>query len=232
MKKLKIINRSGVAIQLTELIAGIQIGEIITIPLDCEHNYPCDRYLDDKSIRLDLSPEHSVDRSCIHLNGDFMDANKIAYVRKGRDDRWFVDPVRRGAKLVRKLVYNSTISPIALVECVSERTGETRRVRENIDTASWTAWSEITVPSRKKYVLIVDPVAMKRKQRKYFVRRGGGPPLVGSTAEVHMLRQQNENVNGDISEIIMTQSNEYVEVKENSHGMLEWTSAWRPRFLV
>jgi len=120
MKKLKIINRSGVAIQLTELIAGIHIGEIITIALDCEHNYPCNHYLEDKAICLDLPPQHSVDRPCIHLNGDFMDANKIAYVRKGDGDRWFCRPYTHRAKLVRKCVCNSTPSQIALVEFVLE----------------------------------------------------------------------------------------------------------------
>ncbi|CAM6050603.1 unnamed protein product [Sphagnum compactum] len=137
MKKLKIINRSGMTIQLAEIFAGIQIGEIIAIALDCEHNYPCNRYLEDRSIRLDLTPQHRVDRPCIHLNGDFMDANKIAYVRKGYGDHWFVDPIRRGAKLVRKRVCNSTPSQIALAELVFERKGETRRVPGKIDRALW-----------------------------------------------------------------------------------------------
>jgi len=126
MKNLKIINRSGVEIQLAELIGPIQIGKIITIRRDSEHNYPCNRYLENKSIRLDLPSQHSVDRSCIYLNGDFMDANKIAYVRKGAGDRWFVDPIPRGAKLVRKRVCNSTHSQIAVAEFASERIGETR----------------------------------------------------------------------------------------------------------
>jgi len=229
MKKLKIINRSGVVIQLAELIAGIQIGEIITIAPDCEHNYPCNRYLDDKSIRLDLSPQHSVDCPCIHLNGDFMDANKIAYVRKGDGDRWFVDPICRGAKLVRKHVRNSTPLQIALAEFVFERKGETVRVPGMIDHELWTAWWEIEMPSRTKKLLIVDPVAVVKQQRKYF-GRGGGLPIVGSIPEVDVLRRQNNNVN--IHEIKMASHNEHLEVKERSPGLLDWTSSWRPRLLV
>jgi hypothetical protein len=80
-------------------------------------------------------------------------------------------------------------------------------------------------------MLIVDPVAVEKGNRRYFVRRGGGPPLFGSIDDV-MLRQQNNNVNGNICEVKMRQSNEYVEVKENTHGMLESTSSWRPPFLV
>jgi len=120
MRKLKIINRSGVEIQLAKLVVDIQIGEIITIAPDHEHNYPCNRYLNDKSIHLDLALQYPINSPCIFLNGDFIDANKIAYVRKGDGNCWFVDPVHRPAKLVRKHVYNSTISPIALMECVSE----------------------------------------------------------------------------------------------------------------
>jgi len=85
------------------------------------------------------------------------------------------------------------------------------------------------MPSRTKNLLIVDPVAVVKQHRKYF-GRGGGPPLVGSTAEVHVLRQQNNNVN--IHEIKMASHNEHVEVKERSRGLLDWTSSWRPRFLV
>jgi hypothetical protein len=228
MKKLKIINRSGVAIRLAELIAGIQIGEIITIAPDCEHNYPCNRYLEDKSIRLDLPPQHSVDCPCIHLNGDFMDANKIAYVRKGDGDRWFVDPIRRGAKLVRKRVCNSTASEIALAEFVLERIGETRRVPGKTDRAPWTAWWEIEMPSRTKNLLIVDPEAVVFQHRTYF-GRGGGPPLVGSSAEPHMLRQQNENIH----EIEMASHFKHVEVKEESPGgSLELTYHRGLRFWV
>jgi hypothetical protein len=231
MKKLKIINRSGMAIQLTELISGIQLEETISIAPDEERNYKCDRDFHDRRICLDLPLQYPINRPRIFLHGDFIDANKIAYVRKGDGNRWFVDPVHRAAKLVRKHVYNSTVSPIALVECVLEQIGETRRVPGTMDAARWTAWSEITVRSRTKHMLIVDPVAVEKGNRRYFVRRGGGPPLFGSIDDV-MLRQQNNNVNGNICEIKMRQSNEYVEVKENSHGMLESTSSWRPPFLV
>jgi hypothetical protein len=212
MKELKIINRSGVVIRLAKLIAGIQIGEIITIAPDCEHNYPCDRYLDDKSIRLDLPSQHSVDRPCIHLNSDFMDANKIAYVRKGDGDRWFVDPICRGAKLVKKHVCNSTPSQIALVEFASERRG-TRRVPGRTDRQPWTAFWEIEVPSRTKNLLIVDPVAVVNKHRIYF-GRVGGLPLVGCTANVHELRDHYKY----IQEIEMTSHFEHVEVKAKSPG--------------
>jgi hypothetical protein len=228
MKKLKIINRSGVEIQLTELIAGVRIGKIIIIAADCEHNYPCNRYLDDNSIRLDLPSQHPVDRLCIHLNGDFMDANKIAYVRKGDGDRWFVDPIRRGAKLVRKRVCNSTHSRIALAEFVLERIGETRRVPGKIDRAPWTAWWEIEMPSRTKNLLIVDPVAVVEGHRKYFGREGG-LALVGSDADIHMLRQQNNNEN--IHEIKMASHAEHVDIKAFSDQLL-LRSSWRPPFLV
>jgi hypothetical protein len=212
MKKLKIINRSGVEIQLAELIAGIQIGEIITIAPDGEKSYPCNRYLDDKSIRLDLPTQHPVDRPCIHLNGDFMDANQIAYVRKGNGDRWFVDPICRGAKLVTKHVRNSTPSQIALVESVPVRSG-TRRVPGRTDRSPWTAFWEIEVPSRTKNLLIVDPVAVANQHRIYF-GRGRGLPLVGSTADVHELRDHYKN----IEEIEMASHYEHVEVKEKSPG--------------
>jgi hypothetical protein len=229
MKKLKIINCSGEKIQLAELIAGIQIGIIITIALDCEHNYPCNPCLEGKSIRLDLPPQNHVDRPCIHLNGDFMDANKIAYVRKGDVDRWFVDPIHRGAKLVRKRVRNSTFSQIAVVEFVLERIGETRQVTRKIDPPPRTAWWEIEMPSRTKNLLIVDPVAVVEKHQKYF-GRGGGLPLVGSDVDIHVLRQQNKNKN--IHEIKMASHDEHMEVKGISAGLLYLTSSWRPLFLV
>jgi hypothetical protein len=54
MKKLKIINRSGMAIQLTELISGIQILETISIAPDEERNYKCDCDFNDRRICLDL----------------------------------------------------------------------------------------------------------------------------------------------------------------------------------
>ncbi len=113
-------------IQLAELITGIQIGKIITIAPDCKHNYLCNCYFEDKSICLDLPTQHPVDRPCIHLNGDFMDATKITYVRKGDGDHWFADPIRRRAKLMRKCVCNSTPSQVALAQFVVERIGETR----------------------------------------------------------------------------------------------------------
>ncbi|CAM6028855.1 unnamed protein product [Sphagnum balticum] len=230
MEKLKIINRSGAEIRLTKLVVDAQIGETITIPPDHEHNYACDSKLIDNVIRLDLPHQHPSNQPCIHLDGNFIDANKIAYVRMGDGDRWFVDPVHRATKLVRKHVYNSTISPIALAEFVLEQAGETKRVPDS-DPAVWTAWWEITVPSRQKYLLIVDPVAALKAHRRYFVQGRGGPPLFGSPDEV-MSRQQNNNVNGDICDIVMTQCNEYVEVKEHPRGMLELTSSSKPPYLV
>ncbi|CAK9200765.1 unnamed protein product [Sphagnum troendelagicum] len=226
MKNLKIINRSGEEIQLVELVDTIQIGEIITVRRDSEHNYPCNRYLEDKSIRLDLPSQHSVDRSCIYLNGDFMETNKIAYVRKGAGDRWFVDPIPRGAKLVRKRVCNSTHAQIAVAEFASEQIGKTRRVPGRIDPPPWTAWWEIQIPERKKNLLVVDP---GNKDRKYFGRRGG-EPLVGSNADIRVLRQQNNNEN--IHEIKIASHDEHVEVKEIPGGLLDLISSWRPPFLV
>jgi hypothetical protein len=158
-----------------------------------------------------------------------MDANKIAYVRKGAVDRWFVDPIPRGAKLVRKHVCNSTHSQIAVAEFVSERIGETRRVLGRIDPPPWTAWWEIDMPSRTKNLLIVDPVALVEKHQKYF-GRGGGLPLVGSNADIQVLRRQNNNKN--IHEIKMASHDEHVEVKEIPGGLLDLISSWRPPFLV
>ncbi len=40
-------------IQLVELIAGIQIGELITIAPDHEHEYACNYNWDDKAIYPD-----------------------------------------------------------------------------------------------------------------------------------------------------------------------------------
>jgi hypothetical protein len=62
---------------------------------------------------------------------------------------------------------------MALVECVLEQSGETKRVPENIYPARNTAWWEITVPSRTKYLLIMDPVAVVIGHRRYFVQGGG-----------------------------------------------------------
>jgi hypothetical protein len=167
----------------------------------------------------------------MYLYLDFMIRNKIAYGRKGDGDLWFVDTIRRRGKLVRKCVSNGATSQIAVAEFVLERIGETQRVPGSNDPARWTAWSEITVDSRSKELLIVDPVAVENKVRRYFGREGGGPRLLGSIDQVNMLRQQNNNVNGDMHEIIMTKHNEHVEVKELSGGMLDWTSSRRRWFL-
>jgi hypothetical protein len=211
MKNLKIINRSGEEIQLVELVNTIQIGDIIPIPEGYEHNYRCNRDLDDKSIRLHLPHQQSVDlRPRIHLNGDFMDANQIAYVRKGYGDRWFVDPIPRQAKLVTKHVCNSNASEFALAEFVLGKVGQTKRVPGRTDHAPWNAWWEIPIPERTKNLLVVDP---GNKDRKYF-GRGGGQSLVGSNAELDELREQNK----DMHEIDMASHFERVEVKKNSPG--------------
>ncbi len=128
MRKLKIINRLGVEIQLVELVAHKKIGGIITIAPDHEYKYPCNHNLDQKNIRLCLPHQHPINQSFIYLSSDFIDVNKITYVKKGDGDCWFVDPVHKATKLVRKHVYNSTFSPIALVECVLERIRDTIRV--------------------------------------------------------------------------------------------------------
>ncbi|CAM6028860.1 unnamed protein product [Sphagnum balticum] len=218
--KLKIINRSGMEIQLVKLVGDIEIGEIIIIAKDKELDYAFYRDLSNKSIRLDLPHQE-----CIYLNGDFMEANKIAYVRKGDGDCWFVDPICRAAKLVRKRVCNSTTSQIALVEFVFGRSGETTRVAGKDDHAIWTACWETIVAARKKNMLIVDPEAVGKKQRIYF-GRGGDSPSFHSTTDVNMLRRH-ENIH----EIEMASHHEHVEVKVRSHG-LDWTSSWRPPFLV
>jgi hypothetical protein len=223
MQELKIINRSGQSIR-SEMQFACLPGNRIPINPDCEHNYLCDRYLKTKAICLYLSPGR-----CIFLYNDFIDKNMIAYVRKGDGDHWFVDPIPRGAKLVRKHVCNSTPSQIAVAEFASERTGVTRRPPGSDDLAPWTAWWEIQIPSRMKGLLIVDHGAVVKKHRKYF-GRGGGVPLVGNDTDVQVLRLQNNNVN--IFEINMASHNEHVEVKEIPGGLLDLTSSWRPRFLV
>jgi hypothetical protein len=222
MKKLKIINRSWKSIQLTKLDGDIQIGDTITIAPDQEYKYACHSEMGDKTIRLRLPHENPIRKPFVYLNADFMQRNKIAYVRKGAHDCWFVDPIRRGVKLVRKCVHNSTASRIVVREFVLERIGETKRVPEKIDAATWTAWWGITVASRSKDLLIVDPVAVENKDRRYF----------GGKAEDNIWRQQNDNVNGDIDEIKMTKHAEHVEVKERSDGMLDWTPSRRRWFLV
>jgi hypothetical protein len=224
MKNLKIINRSGVEIQLAELLVDTPVREIITMAPNCEHNYPYNRYLENTSIRLDLPSQHGVDR--IYLYGDFMDANKIAYVRKGAGDRWFVDPICRGAKLVRKHVCNSTGSQIAVAELVVERIGETRRVPGKNDHPPWTAQWKIEMSPRTKKLLIVDPVAVSNSHRKYFGGEGR-LPLLGSIAELDVLIQENVNILE-----FKRAHNEHVKVKRRPDGLLDWTSSWRPRFFV
>jgi hypothetical protein len=226
MPTLKIINCSGVTIQSVKIIYGLDENDI-PINSNCEHNYRFPRYLDYKGIRLRLPSIPHVDHPFIFLDNIFVDDNEIAYVRKGAGDHWFVDPIRRGAKLVRKRVCNSTPSQIAVAEFASERNGETRRLLQIIAPAPWTAWWETEIASRTNRLLIVDPA---NGHRKYFAR-GAGLPLVGNDPDVQVLRQQNNNV--PIHEINMASPhNEHVEVKEIPGGLLVLTSSWRPWFLV
>jgi len=120
MRKLKNFNCSEVDIQLEEFAYNHRFGDIITIALGHKHKYLLDMELDYKSIRLTLHHQYPIEEPYISLFSDFMQANKIAYVRRGDGDCWFVDPVSREAKLVKKCVCNCTISQIALAEFVLE----------------------------------------------------------------------------------------------------------------
>jgi hypothetical protein len=217
MKKLKIINHSGLNIGVA-MFSELQQSENGKLILnDGEINYPCDRKNLLKKICLILSPTLRV-----FLSSFFMETNKIAYVRKGAGDDWFVDPIHRKAKLVKKWVCNRAPSQITVAEFVLEQK-EGIRPPGSSGPPWWTAWWETNIDSMEKRLVIV---VVGQRHRNYFVR-GGGLPLVGNNPDVEVLRQQNNNQN---IHQIEASPDEHVEVKEIRDGLLNLKSSRRPPF--
>jgi len=214
MRKLKFINRSGKDIKLSEWFFGREIMEPITIAPNDGYEYQCDSNLLSKTIKIQVPCENPPGELEMFLRDDFLEKYKIAYVRKGDNDCWFIDPVSKGAKLLRKLVHNTTTSGIVLKESVSERSGETRRVHENRDPAVWNASWEVVVASKTMNTLIVDPKAVQEGHRTYSGGKEGGLQFP------------------NIHQSIRRKHNEYVKVKEHSNGELNWRSWMLPYKLV
>ncbi len=67
---------------------------------DWEYNHHCTR---SQKHLLNFISSMSSKEPYIYLFGNFMEANKITYVKKGDGDYWFVNLVHMVAKLVRNM---------------------------------------------------------------------------------------------------------------------------------
>jgi hypothetical protein len=80
-----------VILEVCDVVDNFCIGDIITIPLD------------HKNIYLTLFHQCFLRNPNIYPFGNFMEVNKITYVKKGDGDYWFVNLVCMVAKLVRNM---------------------------------------------------------------------------------------------------------------------------------
>jgi hypothetical protein len=90
-------------LKVCDVVGNFQIRDIITITLGHKHKYLLNNQLDHKSICLTLSHQWLLRNLNIYIFGNFMEVNKITYVKKGDGDYWFVNLVRMVAKLVKNL---------------------------------------------------------------------------------------------------------------------------------
>jgi hypothetical protein len=81
------------SIEFCDVVGNFRIGDIIIIALDHKHMYLLDNELDHKSICLTLSHQCLLRNPNIYLFGNFMEVNKITYVKKGDGDYCFVNLV-------------------------------------------------------------------------------------------------------------------------------------------
>jgi hypothetical protein len=93
-----------VILKVCDVVGNLQIGDIIIITLDHKHKYLSNIELDHKSICLILSRQCLLRNPNIYLFGNFMEVNKITYVKKGDGDYWFVNLIRMVEKLVKNIL--------------------------------------------------------------------------------------------------------------------------------
>ncbi len=73
-------------LKVCDLVSNFQIGDIIPIALDHKHKYLSDNELDHKKHLLNFISSMSFKEPYIYLFGNFMEADKITYVKKGDGD--------------------------------------------------------------------------------------------------------------------------------------------------
>jgi hypothetical protein len=92
-----------VILEVCDVVGNFWIKDLITIALDHKHKYLLHNELDHKNICFTLFHQCLLRNPNIYPCGNFMQANKVTYVKKGDGDYWFVNLVHMVAKLVRNM---------------------------------------------------------------------------------------------------------------------------------